>query len=62
LAYVWNTNVVSAWGATTASAVTYATPVVGVLLGILILGEHLSWNQPLGALLVIAGIVLTRRA
>lgn len=26
LAYVWNTNVVAAWGATNASTVTYLTP------------------------------------
>ncbi|MGH3312791.1 MAG: DMT family transporter [Streptomyces sp.] len=57
LAYVWNTNVVAAWGAANASAVTYLTPVVGVVLGILVLREPLTWNQPVGAALVIAGIL-----
>lgn len=56
LAYVWNTNVVTAWGASNASAVTYLTPVVGVLLGVLVLGEPLRWNQPLGAVVVLLGI------
>jgi drug/metabolite transporter (DMT)-like permease len=60
LAFVWNTNIVAAWGATTASTVTYVTPVIGVALGMILLAERVSWNQPLGALLVIAGIALTR--
>jgi drug/metabolite transporter (DMT)-like permease len=59
LAYVWNTNVVASWGATNASAVTYLTPVVGVVLGILVLDEDLSWNEPVGALVVILGIALS---
>ena len=45
-------------GATAASTVTYLTPVVGVLLGVVVLGETLSWNEPVGALLVVAGIAL----
>ncbi|MEU6345666.1 DMT family transporter [Streptomyces sp. NPDC046977] len=61
LAYVWNTNVVAAWGATNASTVTYLTPVVGVALGIALLGEAISWNEPAGALVVIGGIALSRR-
>lgn len=60
LAYVWNQNVVRAWGPTRASTVTYLTPVIGVVLGILVLGEHLSWNEPVGALVVFAGIVLAQ--
>ncbi|MFB9687343.1 DMT family transporter [Amycolatopsis plumensis] len=57
VAYAWNTRIIAAWGAANASAVTYLTPVVGVLLGVLVLGEPVSWNQPAGALLVIAGIL-----
>jgi drug/metabolite transporter (DMT)-like permease len=60
LAYVWNNNIVAAWGATTASTVTYVTPVIGVAFGMILLAERVSWNQPLGALLVVAGIGLTR--
>ncbi len=60
-AYVWHFEVLQAWGATRASTVTYVTPVVGVVLGVAILGERLSWNEPLGALLVLAGILLTQR-
>lgn len=60
-AYVWNQNTLRAWGPTKASTVTYLTPVVGVTLGILVLGEPLTWNEPLGALLVFAGILLTQK-
>jgi drug/metabolite transporter (DMT)-like permease len=60
LAYVWNANIVREWGATPASTVTYLTPVVGVLLGTLGLGENLTWYQPLGAVVVIIGILLSQ--
>ncbi|MGN6762921.1 MAG: DMT family transporter [Leifsonia sp.] len=59
--YIWNMNVLRAWGPTVTSGVTYVTPVIGVALGILILGEHLTWNEPVGALVVIAGILLTQQ-
>ena len=59
-AFVWNTNIVAAWGATSASTVTYLTPVVGVVLGALFLGEHLTWSEPLGALLVVIGIMASQ--
>lgn len=59
--YIWNMNVLRAWGPTATSGVTYVTPVVGVALGILVLGEHLSWNEPAGAVIVLAGILLTQQ-
>ncbi|WP_326641195.1 DMT family transporter [Streptosporangium sp. NBC_01755] len=57
LAYIWNTTVIARWGATAASTVTYLTPLVGVVLGVLVLGEALTWNQPLGAVVVVVGIM-----
>lgn len=60
IVYVWNQNTVRAWGPTRASTVTYITPLVGVVLGVLVLGEHLSWNEPIGGLIVLAGIVLAQ--
>ncbi|WP_374009363.1 DMT family transporter [Leifsonia sp. LS-T14] len=59
--YIWNMNVLRAWGPTITSGVTYVTPVVGVALGILVLGEHLTWNEPVGAAIVICGILLTQQ-
>jgi drug/metabolite transporter (DMT)-like permease len=62
IAYIWNTAIVTSWGPVAASTVTYLTPLVGVALGAAVLGETLSWNQPLGGLVVIAGVVLAHRA
>ncbi|TIH38741.1 DMT family transporter [Subtercola vilae] len=59
--YVFNINVLRTWGPTSASTVTYITPVVGVILGVLVLGETFTWNEPVGALLVLLGILLTQK-
>lgn len=61
VAYIWHINVLRAWGPTTTSTVTYVTPVVGVALGVLVLAESFSWHEPLGALLVLLGILLTQK-
>lgn len=60
VAYIWNQNVLRTWGPTRTSTVTYITPVVGVALGILVLGEPLAWNEPVGALIVFVGILLAQ--
>ncbi|GAA5033524.1 DMT family transporter [Microbacterium fluvii] len=60
VAYIWNQNAVRAWGPTRASTVTYITPVVGVILGVVVLGEAVSWNEPAGALIVFLGILLAQ--
>ena len=61
LAYIWNINVLRAWGPTAASTVTYVTPVVGVFLGVVILHEVLGWNEPVGAAIVFIGILFAQR-
>lgn len=61
LAYIWNIAVLRAWGPTNASTVTYIIPVVAVVLGFLVLGETLSWHEPVGAVLVLAGILFTQK-
>jgi drug/metabolite transporter (DMT)-like permease len=60
VAYIWNQNALRAWGPTRASTVTYITPVVGVVLGVLVLGETLTWNEPVGAVVVFLGILLAQ--
>jgi drug/metabolite transporter (DMT)-like permease len=60
LAYIWNIAVLRAWGPTSSSTVTYLLPVVGIVLGVVVLHETFTWNQPLGALLVMLGIVYTQ--
>lgn len=66
IAYVLNFVVVQRSDATTASTVTYLTPLVAVVVGAIVLSEQVTWNEPLGALIVITGAaiaqgVLTRR-
>jgi drug/metabolite transporter (DMT)-like permease len=56
LAYVFNYGVVRARGSAVASTVTYVIPVVSTVLGVVVLGEALHWNQPLGVAVLLAGI------
>ncbi|TFD82824.1 EamA family transporter [Cryobacterium fucosi] len=58
IAYVWYTNVINAWGAPSASTVTYLTPITGILLGVLILGETILWNQVVGGIIVVLAILV----
>lgn len=43
-----------------ASTLIYLTPVVGVTFGALFLGESVHWNEPVGGLIVILGIVASQ--
>lgn len=43
---------------TTVSTYAYVNPVVAVLAGSVILGEHLTWSEGLGAALVVGSIVI----
>ena len=60
LAYLLNYGIISAAGATIATTVGYVLPLVSVLAGFLILGERLTWNEPVGAAIVVAGAALTQ--
>lgn len=60
VAYIWNQNTLRAWGPTRASTVTYITPIVGMALGIVVLGEAITWNEPVGAVVVFLGILLAQ--
>lgn len=57
VAFLWNVRVLLTWGPTAASTVTYITPVVGVVLGVLVLDERLAWYEPVGAAVVMLGIL-----
>jgi drug/metabolite transporter (DMT)-like permease len=61
-AYVTNLWVVRVKGATTGASVTYLVPIFATLLGVLVLGEQLTWNEPVGAAVILGGIALSRRA
>ncbi|HET8990338.1 MAG TPA: DMT family transporter [Acidimicrobiales bacterium] len=58
LAYVWNFSVQRAAGSAVASTVTYLTPVVAVVAGVVVLGEPLAWYEPVGGALVLLGAAL----
>jgi drug/metabolite transporter (DMT)-like permease len=60
-AYVLNFNIVRIAGAQTGSMVTYLVPVFAVILGVFVLGEPLSWHEPAGGALIIAGVALAQR-
>ncbi|MFT2016757.1 DMT family transporter [Streptomyces sp. 796.1] len=61
LAFVVQYGLVAEIGPTTATLVTYFIPVVATAAGVLVLGEGLTWNTPVGALIVLAGAALTQR-
>ncbi|MEA2399299.1 MAG: hypothetical protein QOK25_2855 [Thermoleophilaceae bacterium] len=60
LAYVLNYAVIRRAGSTIASTVTYLIPLFSTVLGVVVLGERLAWNQPVGALVVLLGVALTQ--
>lgn len=57
-AYIWNFKIMEAAGSAIASTVTYVTPVVAVIVGIIFLGESIVWNEPVGALIVLLGAAI----
>lgn len=59
VAYALNYAVVRARGSAVASTVTYLIPVFSTVLGVVVLGETLHWNQPVGALVLLAGIAIS---
>lgn len=56
VAYLFYYSLIGQIGATRASLVTYITPVVGLILGWIVLGENLGWAGVIGMLLIIAGV------
>lgn len=58
VAYILQYAIVREAGATVATTVTYVAPVVAVAAGLVLLGETLEWNQPLGAVVIILGAAL----
>ncbi|MFD6416297.1 DMT family transporter [Streptomyces sp. NPDC060194] len=60
LAFLLQYGLVAEVGPTTATTVTYFIPVVATAAGVLVLGEHLHWNTPVGAVIVLAGAALAQ--
>ncbi|MER7024053.1 MULTISPECIES: DMT family transporter [Streptomyces] len=60
IAFLLQYGLVAEIGPTTAQMVTYFIPVIATAAGVALLGERLSWNTPVGALIVLAGAALTQ--
>lgn len=60
IAFALNMRVIRVAGASTAAFVTYVMPLVAVALGIVVLGESLTWNQPVGAAIVLLGVAVAQ--
>jgi drug/metabolite transporter (DMT)-like permease len=58
LAYVLYFQLLKAWGATRSTLVTYAMPIVGLALGVLVLRESIDLQVVAGSALIIGGIAL----
>lgn len=58
VAYMLYFYLISTWGATRATLVTYVFPIIGLILGIVFLGEAVDLRLAAGSVLVIGGIVV----
>ena len=59
-AYLLYYKILDVVGSAIASSVTYITPVIAVVLGVLLLGEELHWYEPVGGLIVILGAAISQ--
>ena len=60
LAFIWLYRVIALAGSVVSASVTYATPVVSTVLGVVLLGEAVTWNQPVGAVIVLVGAAMVQ--
>ncbi len=57
-AFMWNFRVIELAGSSRASTVTYFTPVVAMVVGVLFLHESLTWFEPVGVVVVLLGAAI----
>ena len=60
IAYLLYYGIIAAAGATIATTVGYVMPLVSIIAGFVLLGERLTWNEPVGAAIIVAGAALTQ--
>jgi drug/metabolite transporter (DMT)-like permease len=60
IAFVLSLRNIRLIGASLASMVTYLIPVFAIVVGVLVLDERLTWYQPVGALIVLAGVAVSQ--
>jgi drug/metabolite transporter (DMT)-like permease len=59
-AYIWHFQIMAAAGSAIASSVTYVTPVVAVIIGVIFLGEGVAWYEPVGGAIVLLGAAIAQ--
>ena len=52
LAFVLSLRNIRLIGASRSSMVTYLMPIFSIIVGVIVLHEHITWYQPVGALIV----------
>jgi drug/metabolite transporter (DMT)-like permease len=60
IAFVLSLRNIRIIGASLSSMVTYLMPVFAIIVGVVVLDEHLTWYQPVGALVVLAGVAVSQ--
>jgi drug/metabolite transporter (DMT)-like permease len=60
IAFALNYQVIRAAGPSTASTVTYLTPLFAVVVGAIFLGESVTWYEPVGGLVVLFGVAVAQ--
>jgi len=59
-AYIWNFKILTAAGSAIASSVTFVTTIVAMSVGVIFLGEEISWHEPAGAVIVLLGVAIAQ--
>ncbi|NOL45431.1 DMT family transporter [Kribbella sandramycini] len=60
IAFVLSMRNIRLIGASRASMVTYLMPIFSILVGVLVLREHITWYQPVGGLVVLLGVAISQ--
>lgn len=60
LAYMWNFRVIAAAGSSVASTVSYLTPIIAVVCGVIFLNEQLTWYEPVGGMIILLGVAISQ--
>ncbi|NIK58773.1 DMT family transporter [Kribbella shirazensis] len=60
LAFVLSMRNIRLIGASRSSMVTYLMPVFSILVGVIVLHEHITWYQPVGGLVVLLGVAVSQ--
>jgi drug/metabolite transporter (DMT)-like permease len=60
VAWLLNYSIIRDAGATAASTVGYVIPVFATVAGVALMGEPLTWNEPVGGVLVLLGVAASQ--